>query len=159
MSKLRVIIADLEGDSATLLAAIDSVLSRTAGDAAVARELPPAPVAPAALPAPLRTLPASTAARKGGKVARVAQEAPKAAAPPKAAPLRQPRSAPHTDAAPARVLELLAKRPMTSGELIKTLVDSSAPAIYSALSQFRAQGKVTTWEDPADGQRKNKLVA
>ena len=71
------------------------------------------------------------------------------------------RASEETAAAPARVLALLAEKPMTSGEIIKALrpENYSATSIYVALSNFRAQGKIEPWEDPDTAEKKNKLVA
>ena len=93
---------------------------------------------------------------RGGRKSKRASLAPAAAT--AAAPLRRTRAV-QEDAAPAKVVELLKKRPMTTGELIKALPECTAPTIYSALSQFRAQGKIRMIEDPETIQKKNELVS
>lgn len=75
----------------------------------------------------------------------------------KSAPL--PSAVEKSSAAEA-VLELVRKRPLTSGELVKTLASQvSAGSVYQALTALRNKGVVETVVDEADGERKNRLVA
>lgn len=76
---------------------------------------------------------------------------------PKAAPVAADVvKLPEEATAGERVLALLKKAPMTSGELVKAAGVSSG-SVYAALSAMRQRGEIETREDETDGYRKNFL--
>ena len=149
MAKVRVVMVNLEGADETVDRAVAGVLAIAlrAGDPASA----PAEAAPmvAAREEMPRLLPTAPAKRRRGRAK--ACPAPEAKA---------RRASPEGAALPASVIEgVLRKRPMTSGEVIRAIHGAKPADLYFRLGQMRKQGTVETREDPADGDRKNFLVA
>ena len=58
----------------------------------------------------------------------------------------------------AKVRELLKRRPMTSGEVIKALPESSPQNVYALLGAWRKTGITEMIENPDGLGKKNKLV-
>ena len=149
MSKVRVVMAELDGTDAAVLAAIRSFLPG-------AVDAPAAPSVERTIEAPkVQEIAAPPVAATAAPVAAKREKKKTGRWP--MSPLSEPKGA-RADAAPAKVAALLAVRPMTSGELIKALPEFAPSAVYAALSGFRAQGKIRMIEDPETVQKKNELV-
>lgn len=141
MSKVRVVMAEMEGSDEAVLGAIRSFVGEQ-----VAAPPPMAPEeieAPAA--APVRALPAPPVARRA--------KAGRAAAVPAVPAAPAVEDGPVVEA----IVAALRKGPRTSGEVIQ-LSGYSSGSVYPALKKLRDAGRVDMVGDESDGQRRNRLV-
>lgn len=119
-----------------------------------ARPAPPSGVTVGALgPLPMPTTPAPRTPGRPGRPpnpSRVHRAAP---------PVRRDPPPPPGLSIQDRILEAVTERPMTSGELVARMPGVMPNSIYSDLAKMRRGGVLAMWEDPGDGQLKNRLMS
>jgi hypothetical protein len=138
MAKARVVVMEIEGGEAAIADALRSIRILDSGLPGGAVTIAPA-VEAAAMPK-----------RIAAPVHRKAQVKHAAAA--------ETSGKPQSGVVSAKILALLEKKPMTSGEIVKALPEFPAQSIYVALSQFRMRKQIQMIEDPETIAKKNKLV-
>jgi hypothetical protein len=144
--KLRVIVFEVEGSTEVMGNVVDAALAMFGGARAIAGPVE-APAIPAAIAAPAVEEETVTRATPKPRVKRTVAAAP--AGPARPAELGGLAS---------EIRAVLAKRPMTSGDVIKALPQRTSGVVYQELSIMRQRRVIETREDPADGFKKNFLI-
>lgn len=147
MSKVRVVIAEMEGSDEAVLAAIRTCVG-AAPTVGVTQELAPASPPVAAIAEPTGTQDDNLSPAFVNAVRKQLKRAKK---PPKATVQEEDPCTPGQKP----FLDLLRKAPLTSGEVLGHFPKMSPASVYAQLGAMRKAGIIETRRDPADGESKN----